>query len=65
MPTDKVKVVRLSTLAAIGRHIDCEPEDILAYEASNNAELLGVRAIERAGLRIAEPDPVSHRAARR
>lgn len=36
LKSGKVKGVRFATLAAICRHLDCEPGDILAYEASDD-----------------------------
>lgn len=36
LKSGKVKGVRFSTLAAICRYLDCEPGDILAYEASDD-----------------------------
>jgi putative transcriptional regulator len=35
LKSGKVKGVRFSTLAAICRHLDCQPGDILAFEASD------------------------------
>lgn len=35
LKSGKVKGVRFSTLAAICRHLDCEPGDILGYERSD------------------------------
>lgn len=32
LKSGKVKGIRFSTLAAICRHLDCEPGDILGYE---------------------------------
>lgn len=34
LKSGKVKGVRFSTLAAICRHLDCQPGDILEYRAS-------------------------------
>ena len=36
LKSGKVKGVRFSTLAAICRHLDCEPGDILGYEPSDD-----------------------------
>lgn len=36
LKSGKVKGVRFATLAAICRHLDCQPGDILAYEASDD-----------------------------
>jgi len=41
LKSGKVKGVRFSTLAAICRHLDCQPGEILAYEPSD-ADLGGV-----------------------
>jgi putative transcriptional regulator len=36
LKSGKVKGVRFSTLAAICRHLDCKPGDILDYEPSDD-----------------------------
>ena len=36
LKSGKVKGVRFSTLSAICRHLDCQPGDILSYEASDD-----------------------------
>ena len=41
LKSGKVRGVRFSTLAAICRYLDCEPGDILGYEASDNDLHLG------------------------
>ncbi len=35
----KAKAIRLSTLAAICKALDCQPGDILAYEMENDTEI--------------------------
>lgn len=38
LKSGKVKGVRFSTLAAICRHLDCQPGDLLSYEAGETAD---------------------------
>lgn len=35
LKTGKAKAIRLATLEALCKHLECEPGDILAYEKSN------------------------------
>lgn len=38
LKTGKAKAIRFSTLEAICRHLDCQPQDILEYEPDEGEE---------------------------
>jgi putative transcriptional regulator len=40
LKTGKAKAIRLSTLEALCKHLDCSPGDILAYQEEVQLELL-------------------------